>query len=101
MLARSPDRRQTFNAHDRLLLHLAHVEMSWIYQPDLLLATRGAAALSPRQRQTLQFLLAGYSEKQIAEKMRLSHNTVHHHIKAIHRHFSVSSRSELLARWLN
>ena len=91
---------QPFSARERLLLHLAHVEMSWIYDADLLLATRGAATLSPRQRQTLQFLLAGHSEKQIAEQMTLSRNTVHHHVKAIHRHFGVSTRSELLARWV-
>ena len=83
-----------------MLLHLAHVEMSWIYQPDLLPATGPAADLSLRQRQTLQYLLAGHSEKEIAEFMRLSRNTVHHHVKALHRHFGVSTRSELLARWV-
>jgi DNA-binding CsgD family transcriptional regulator len=89
-----------FLARERLLLHLAHIEMSWIYQVDLVLASRGPASLSPRQRQTLQYLLAGHSEKEIAEQMRLSPNTVHHHVKAIHRHFAVSSRSELLAKWV-
>jgi DNA-binding CsgD family transcriptional regulator len=90
-----------FAARDRMILHLAHLEMSWVYESDILLATHGAAALSPRQRQTLEYLLAGHSEKQIAGKMRLSPNTVHHHVKALHRHFGVSSRSELLARWVN
>lgn len=89
-----------FAARERLLLHLAHVEMSWIYEDDLLLAARGAASLSPRQRQTLQNLLGGQSEKEIAKKMRLSPNTVHHHVKALYRHFDVSSRGELLARWV-
>lgn len=89
-----------FVARDRMILHLAHLEMSWVYESDVLLATHGAAALSPRQRQTLEYLLSGHSEKQIAGKMRLSPNTVHHHVKALHRHFGVSSRSELLARWV-
>lgn len=99
-LARSSDCAHPFLARERMLLHLAHVEMSWIYQPDLTPAAGIAAGLSPRQRQTLEFLLAGHSEKEIADFMRLSRNTVHHHVKALHRHFGVSSRSELLARWV-
>jgi DNA-binding CsgD family transcriptional regulator len=99
-LSRSPGFAHPFLARERVLLHMAHIELSWIYQADLLFAPRGPASLSPRQRQTLQYLLAGHSEKQIAEQMRLSRNTVHHHIKAIHRHFAVSSRSELLAKWV-
>jgi DNA-binding CsgD family transcriptional regulator len=97
---RQPSGNDAFGSRERMLLHLAHMEMSWVYDSDLLLATHGAASLSPRQRQTLEYLLFGHSEKQIAAKMRLSPNTVHHHIKALHRHFGVSSRSELLARWV-
>ena len=97
---RAPESRRRFTARERTLLHIAHSEQSWIYESDLLLATRGGMAVSPRQRQVLDYLLAGHSEKQIAEKLRLSRNTVHHHVKALHRHFGVSSRSELLARWV-
>jgi DNA-binding CsgD family transcriptional regulator len=97
---RPPEQRRSFTARERTLLHIAHSEQSWIYQGDLLLATRGGMAVSPRQRQVLDYLLAGHSEKQIAEKLRLSPNTVHHHVKALHRHFGVSTRSELLARWV-
>jgi DNA-binding CsgD family transcriptional regulator len=99
-LARGPQDRRPFITHERTLLHLIHSEMSWVYETDLLLATHGAATLSPRQRQTLEYLLAGHSEKQIAARMRLSPNTVHHHVKALYRHFGVSSRSELLAKWV-
>ncbi|HSZ59212.1 MAG TPA: helix-turn-helix transcriptional regulator [Tepidisphaeraceae bacterium] len=99
-LVRSAGFAFPFLARERMLLHLAHMEMNWIYQADLMLASRGPASLSPRQRQTLQYLLAGHSEKEIAEKMHLSRNTVHHHVKAIHKHFAVSSRSELLAKWV-
>ena len=93
-------RRKPFNARDRLLLHVAHLEMNWVYRGDVLLASPAAQNLTPRQRETLQYLLAGDGEKQIAAKLRLSHNTVHHYVKAIHRHFGISSRSELLALWL-
>lgn len=97
---RAPDVRHPFTTRERTLLHIAHCEASWIYQGDVLLATRGGMSVSPRQRQVLDYLLAGHAEKQIADKLRLSPNTVHHHIKALHRHFGVSSRSELLAKWV-
>ena len=97
---RAPDVRQPFTGRERALLHIAHTEASWIYQGDVLLATRGGMSVSPRQRQVLDYLLAGHGEKQIADKLRLSPNTVHHHIKALHRHFGVSTRSELLAKWV-
>lgn len=99
-LKRNRATRPPFVARERMLLHVAHMEMSWVYQADLLMANHGVASLSPRQKETLGHLLHGCSEKQIADKMHLSPNTVHHHIKALHRHFGVSSRSELLARWL-
>jgi DNA-binding CsgD family transcriptional regulator len=99
-LSRAPEDRRPFGSHEQTMLRLIHCEMSWVYETDLLLATHGAATLSPRQRQTLEYLLAGHSEKQIAVRMRLSPNTVHHYVKALHRHFGVSSRSELLAKWV-
>jgi DNA-binding CsgD family transcriptional regulator len=58
------------------------------------------AGLSNRQRQTLERLLAGDSEKQIAAALAVSPNTVHVYVKALYRHFAVSSRGELLARFV-
>ena len=57
-------------------------------------------ALSPRLRQTLERLLAGDSEKQIARHLGLSPHTVHVYVKALYRGFGVSSRGELLARFV-
>ena len=99
MLCRRKGRR-AFTARDRLLLHVAHLEMTWVYHGDLILASPAAHKLTPRESETLQYLLAGFGEKEIASKLRLSHNTIHHYVKAIHKHFRVSSRSELLALWL-
>ena len=56
--------------------------------------------LSPRQQQTLKYLLAGDSEKQIAGKLALSRHTVHVYVKGLYRHFGASSRAELLSRWV-
>jgi DNA-binding CsgD family transcriptional regulator len=56
--------------------------------------------LSPRVRQTLARLLAGDSEKQIARRLELSPHTVHVYVKALYRGFAVSSRGELLAKFV-
>ena len=58
------------------------------------------AGLAPRHAQTLGRLLAGDSEKQIARHLGVSHHTVHVYVKALYRHFDVSSRGELLARFV-
>ena len=55
---------------------------------------------SPRTRQTLQLLLAGNAERDVAAHLGLSLNTVHHYVKQLYRHFGVSTRGQLLARWL-
>jgi DNA-binding NarL/FixJ family response regulator len=61
-------------------------------------AQRGG--LSPRLRQTLEHLLRGDGEKQIAAKLGLSQHTIHVYVKSLHKHYSVCSRSELLARFI-
>ena len=57
--------------------------------------------LSPRLLETLQGLLAGHSEKQLAADMGLSPHTIHDYVKALYRRFGVASRAELLARVLS
>ena len=61
---------------------------------------RGISGLSPRLRQTLEALLAGDSEKQVAAYLDVSRPTAHEYIGAIYRHFHVSSRAELMAYFL-
>lgn len=96
---RTPDRPR-FSRRDRAIICVLHAESEWVYRGDVMLASPETRSLSPRQRQTLQHLLAGQGEKQIAADMGLSVNTIHHYIKVLYRHFGVSSRSELLARWV-
>jgi DNA-binding NarL/FixJ family response regulator len=57
-------------------------------------------SLSPRVRQTLERLLAGDSEKEIATRLGLSRHTVHVYVKTLYRRFEVCSRGELLARFV-
>ena len=51
-----------------------------------------ASELSPRLNETLQCLLDGASEKNIADQLKLSPHTVHGYVKLIYRHFQVKSR---------
>lgn len=80
-----------------------------LFQRDLAPLTGGVLAsfdsetiveIAPRLLQTLLCLMQGLSEKQIAVRLGLSHNTVHDYIKKLHKHFDVSSRGELLNRCL-
>ncbi len=57
-------------------------------------------ALSRRLRQTLERLLAGDSEKQVAAHLHLSPHTVHVYVKALYRRYDASSRGELLSRFV-
>jgi DNA-binding NarL/FixJ family response regulator len=49
----------------------------------------------------LQMLLSGDSEKQIAAKLQRSQHTIHMHVKAVYRALAVSSRAELLSRFVS
>ena len=57
--------------------------------------------LSPRMRDTLQHLLSGDSEKEVAIKLKLSPHTIHIHVKNLYKRLRVSSRGELMAKFLN
>ena len=56
--------------------------------------------LPPRLQQTLHSLLAGDSEKQAAAKMGVSPHTLHVYVKTLYRKYNVSSRGELLSKWV-
>jgi DNA-binding CsgD family transcriptional regulator len=59
-----------------------------------------ASTLPPRLRQTLEGLLEGLSEKQLADRLGISRATVHEYVTALYRRFGVSGRAELMARWI-
>jgi DNA-binding NarL/FixJ family response regulator len=56
--------------------------------------------LSRRQQQVLELLKAGCGEKQIAAHLRISHQTVHVYVKALHKRFKVHTRGELLSAFI-
>lgn len=58
------------------------------------------STLTKRRMEVLERLLMGDSEKQIAFHFDVARATVHDHVLAIYRHFDVSSRGELLAKFI-
>lgn len=52
--------------------------------------------LSTREREILQGISRGRSEKRLAEELRLSTHTIHTHIKNIYRKLQVNSKAEAL-----
>lgn len=88
-----------FTATDHRLVRLFHVELGRLWRTDALHEAEDATKeLSPRLAQTLEGLLQGSSEKQIAFALGLSQHTVHHYVQALHKRFDVASRAELLAK---
>lgn len=90
-----------FTARERTLIELLNDGLGWFHHQLREDATKKAQPeLSPALRRTLQWLLKGRSEKQIAASCRISQHTIHDHVKEIYRRWEVSSRAELLSKVL-
>jgi DNA-binding CsgD family transcriptional regulator len=90
-----------FTGRERQLVDALHGGLEWLYlSEETLQRVTRATALSPRLRQTLDYLLGGDTERQVAARMSISIHTVHDYVKALYVHFGVSSRMELMARWI-
>jgi DNA-binding CsgD family transcriptional regulator len=90
-----------FTEEDRALLHLFHLECGPLpaARPSTDNDAR-RATLAPREAQTLDLLLAGHTDKEIADRLGIRGHTVNHYTKSIYRRFGVCSRAALLARLL-
>jgi DNA-binding CsgD family transcriptional regulator len=81
-----------FAEEDRNLVELFHAELEPLFTAQVVGPT-----LSRRQRETLQALVEGASDKQIAARLGLSVHTVHHYVTALYRAYGVGGRGELMA----
>ena len=99
---RGRDRKARFSARDRDFLHVVASEIDGLHRlpSECVPADGEAVTLSPRQHQVLQLLLNGEGNKAIARRLKLSKHTVCDYVKALHLQFKVSSRGELMARFV-
>jgi DNA-binding CsgD family transcriptional regulator len=88
---------EPFSPQARALVRVL-VEHGWLL--DRLLETSVPQRLPRRLRQTLELLLTGCSEKQLALTLQLSTHTVHDYVRELYKRLGVSSRSELFAQAL-
>lgn len=86
-----------FADEDANLLDLFHEEYARLTRPT---PRVDGPHLPPRGREVLNHLLGGAREKEIADALAISRETVHGYVKAIYTAYGVSSRAELLARCL-
>ncbi|MBX3191741.1 MAG: helix-turn-helix transcriptional regulator [Labilithrix sp.] len=56
-----------------------------------------AEPFPPREREVLEWLLTGASQKEIAQQLGLSVHTVRQYVKNLYKRLGVSSRAELMA----
>jgi DNA-binding CsgD family transcriptional regulator len=96
-----PHGAERFGPREVAILKLLHDEIAPLV--GVRLATEEHLCrdgLSRRLRQTLELLLEGSSEKQVARELELSVKTVHEYVGMLYKHFQVSSRGELLAYFI-
>ncbi|WP_228565035.1 helix-turn-helix transcriptional regulator [Myxococcus sp. AB036A] len=92
---------RVFDDADRELMHVFHVECRGMLSPQTPMEDAALdPRLAPRERQTLDLLLWGLGDKQIAAQLGISRFTVNQYTKAIYRRFGVQSRTALIARLL-
>jgi DNA-binding CsgD family transcriptional regulator len=90
-----------FSARQREILSLLHAELGSLIGRALASACEPALqGLTRRERDTLDALLLGDSEKQIAARLGISTATAHEYVVSVYRHYRVSSRGELMARFV-
>jgi DNA-binding CsgD family transcriptional regulator len=87
-------------AAERLLLTV-HSEMAWVLGDERSTPEALMHGLADPERETLDKLLKGRSEKEVAAELGRSVHTVHSYVKRIYRRLGVTSRAELLALFLN
>ena len=94
-----------FGEREKNLIELMHDQLAWLYRDfekeNESGNSPGKRPLSPRLQQTLARLVAGDSEKQVANQLGLSIHTIHDYVKALYQRFGVNSRPELLAKCLS
>lgn len=93
--------RERFTQSDVDLVESISESLGWMHHlVTSVEASQHVLSLSPRERQVVVLLIEGDSRKDVATKLGLSEHTVGDYVKEIYRKFSVNSRAELLAKFI-
>jgi DNA-binding CsgD family transcriptional regulator len=94
--------QRRFTRRDRDALAHALRGMKWFHRQVLLSygLLVAQSALTVTERRVLRLLLTPLSEKEIAERLRITPGTAHGYVTTILRKFGVSRRAGLTALWL-
>lgn len=92
---------KSFTVRERLLLEHLHRELAPLIGKRLATEEQiGRRELTRRQRQTLDGLLQGHTERRIAHQLGISPTTVHDYVQSLYRHFDLHSRRELMSYFI-
>ena len=90
-----------YTGRDREILHSVFQHVTWLHvSTSEEVDTSPLALLSKRERQVLELLLEGHARKEVATRLNLSAHTVADYLKIIHKKLDVSSRAELLSKFI-
>lgn len=93
--------KPAFSEREKTIVHVMFQQVDWLHrQGSDVPAPKSVIDLSPRERQVMLLLIGGDSRKQVAAKLKLSQHTVADYLKEIYRKLNVSSRAELLAKFI-
>ena len=98
---RATDRPSFGSAECTLMAHVLH-GLRWFMRQQMLShgLVVASSPLTATERNVLQGLLAGLTEKQIAASLGQAFNTTHSHVKRLFHKFGVRNRAALMAMWL-
>lgn len=91
-----------FSSEEVEFVSVVFPAIDWLHATTPLGPTSSCVTeLSPRERQVFMLLLKGTSRNDIANQLKLSSHTITDYIKEIYRKLDVSSRPELLLKFLS
>lgn len=92
--------RVAFTERESRIAHILLSEVEWLHFAELPgERERKVPELSPRERVVLIMLVEAHDKDKIAGLLHLSPHTVKDYMKAIYKHFGVSSQLELIQRF--
>ena len=92
--------REAFTERESRIAHILLSEVEWLHYAELSgERERKVPELSPRERVVLIMLVEAHDKDRIADLLHLSPHTVKVYMKAIYKHFGVSSQLELIHRF--